>query len=128
MFENHSTRYASIPEYKKYRQTSEMNYEVNDYLNPVNQYRYTENPLKHSALDNQLYSLQKTKRYIGIGIGSENPQVESYHPVAPSERLILKETINENILHPNILHLKSMKRAEPHNMRSVNDDIKYYIQ
>lgn len=125
MFDNNNNRYAFNPEYKQYRQTNEMNYEVNNYMNPVNQYQYTENPLRLSALDNQLYSLQKTKRYIGMS--NEKSKQDNIHPTTSSGRLILKERINENILHPNYLHLNSNRRNESQIINSVTNNIKYHI-
>jgi len=107
------------PEYKRYHVVSEMNPVINDYINPVNQYRFRDNPLIQSS--DGLFSLRKEKQYVKSG-RTENEEKKLHFYQNKSENNIhennnkninnnniiqLKTERNQNILQPNILHVKS---------------------
>ena len=54
--------YKYHPEYKYYHNTNEQNKPLNNYLNPVSQYIYRENPMIKSA--EQLLCIQRQKKQI----------------------------------------------------------------
>ena len=111
------------PEYKQYKQLSDLDRNLNDYLQPIEQYKFNENTLCKSAQlnvnqnyhkDKGLYGLQKAKKFVmdSRPIFSPLPTEENELNLSTGSPIVLKEKINENILHPNILHLSSSTKKQ----------------
>ena len=83
------------PEYKLYRTTNQQNSNLNNYLNPVEQYTYKDNPIIKTG--EQLINVQKHQ--INANLNNNKPQKKD------DQRIILKEPVNEAILIPNDFHL-----------------------
>ena len=63
-FDPPTKTYANKPEYKLYRSSSEVNYKLNTYLDPIYQYEYSEKPTNNSSLSSAgVFSLQKSKHF-----------------------------------------------------------------
>ena len=102
-FDPPTKTYANKPEYKLYRSSSEVNYKLNTYLDPIYQYEYSEKPTNNSSLSSAgVFSLQKSKHFCESRRSSNNYSVPNNN-----DKIILKETINQNLLVPNVLHLES---------------------
>ena len=98
------------PEYKLYRNTNDQIKELNNYLSPVEQYLYKDNPKLKAA--EQLFCLQKSKRNI-LGSDEENKKnlskiyFNNENNKIKDQKIILKNYTNNNILKPNNFHLNN---------------------
>ena len=134
--------YKYHPEYKYYHNTNEQNKVLNNYLNPVNQYTYRENPMIKSA--EQLLCIQKQKKQtdfadankifklekvdINNNFGQTNENVEQ-NKEEDKNIIPLKNPMNKNILVSNDFHLEtstnSQRRIKPPNRNPNMEDLKY---
>ena len=134
--------YKYHPEYKYYHNTNEQNKVLNNYLNPVNQYTYRENPMIKSA--EQLLCIQKQKKQtdfadankifklekvdINNNFGQTNENVEQSKE-EDKNIIPLKNPMNKNILVSNDFHLEtstnSQRRIKPPNRNPNMEDLKY---
>ena len=135
--------YKYHPEYKYYHNTNEQNKTLNNYLNPVNQYIYRENPMIKSA--EQLLCIQKRKKN---DVSEENPifkkntdeinknitprdlKTEPNKEIDRDQYIIpLKNPMNKNILISNDYHLetstKTQRRIKPPSRIPNMEDLKY---
>ena len=98
------------PEYKLYRNTNEQIKELNNYLSPVGQYLFKDNP-KIKTVE-KLFCLQKSRKNM-ISSEEENKKYSSRassnneNNNIISQKIILKNPIDTNILIPNDYHLKN---------------------
>ena len=101
------------PEYKLYRNTNEQIKELNNYLSPVGQYLFKDNP-KIKTVE-KLFSLQKSRKNM-LAEQEENNKYsspassknENINNISSSQqKIILKNPVNTNILIPNDFHLKN---------------------
>jgi len=110
------------PEYKRFHEQKESNKIANDYLNPIGQYRYKDNPLIKSA--DTLFSLRKEKKYAlrDYSVLAKRDQLDNDSP------FVLKREVNKNILKPNILHVKGssngQRRIVPPSLNPNFDEVK----
>jgi hypothetical protein len=124
------------PEYKRYHVVNEMNQNINNYMNPVQQYKYKDNPLIQSS--DGLFSLRKEKLFIkGEYLNNQNNK-QNINPSQSENNLNikndknniiqLKAERNQNILQPNILHVKaghkSLRRIKPPSLNPDFDLVK----
>lgn len=101
-FDPPTKAYANKPEYKLYRSSSEVNYKLNTYLDPIYQYEYSEKLTNNSSFSTGgVFSLQKSKHFC------ESKRSPNNYSVSNNNKIILKETKNQNLLLPNVLHLES---------------------
>ena len=134
--------YKYHPEYKYYHNTNEQNKVLNNYLNPVNQYTYRENPMIKSA--EQLLCIQKQKKQtdfadankifklekvdINNNFGQTNENVEQSKE-EDKNIIPLKNPMNKKILVSNDFHLEtstnSQRRIKPPNRNPNMEDLKY---
>ena len=135
--------YKYHPEYKYYHNTNEQNKTLNNYLNPVNQYIYRDNPMIKSA--EQLLCIQRRKTPIQKKeypvINTESDEIkwrnENKTNIGKSQNLKtynndytipLKNPKNENILVSNDYHLacstNAERRIKPPVIHDV-EDLKY---
>ena len=134
--------YKYHPEYKYYHNTNEQNKVLNNYLNPVNQYTYRENPMIKSA--EQLLCIQKQKKQtdfadankifklekvdINNNFGQTNENVEQSKE-EDKNIIPLKNPMNKNILVSNDFHLETstnaQRRIKPPNRTPNMEDLKY---
>ena len=134
------TYYKYHPEYKYYHHTNEQNKTLNNYLNPVNQYIYRENPMIKSA--EQLLCIQKQKkktdfyesnRIFKINDKESNDKLSPSNMKAEQDKdkdiIPLKNPMNQNILVSNDYHLKTSTNAErrikPPSSSPNMEDLKY---
>ena len=85
------------PEYKLYRSTNEQINELNNYLNPLKQYLYKDNP-------------QLLKKNFFHSIQNENIKVNSRYATPlrkNNEKILLKIPPNNNLLVPNKYYIKN---------------------
>ena len=121
------------PEYKIYRSTNEQIKELNNYLSPVGQYLYKDNP-KIKTVE-KLFCLEKSKKNI---LAAEEDYRKNSSRVASNkekfmkdQKIILKNPPDNNILIPNDFHLKnsnSLPKINHYNNVSQEhnfEDIKY---
>ena len=108
------------PEYKIYRNTNEQIKELNNYLSPVGQYLYKDNP-KIKTVE-KLFSIQKSrknmmageeenKKYSSRNMSNRNSHYsKSYQNTSfnNSQKIILKNPVDTNILIPNNFRLKNI--------------------
>jgi hypothetical protein len=118
--------YKYHPEYKYYHNTNEQNKPLNNYLNPVSQYIYRENPMIKSA--EQLLCIQRQKKQIDFNDNepfkiSKNEQnfnknVAQTEPNKNKDQdkdkdiIALKNPMNKNILVSNDYHLETSTNAQ----------------
>ena len=133
--------YKYHPEYKYYHNTNEQNKVLNNYLNPVNQYTYHDNPMIKSA--EQLLCIQRRKKtpprkeYPIINTESEeikwrnndkinNGKNENLKTDCNSNDYLipLKNPRNENILVSNDFHLACSTNAE----RRIKPPVKHNME
>jgi hypothetical protein len=133
--------YKYHPEYKYYHNTNEQNKTLNNYLNPVNQYVYRENPMIKSA--EQLLCIQKQKKQLDFSKdkSKENSNVNftprelKTEPNKEKDKekekdiIPLKNPMNKNILISNDYHLetstKTQRRIKPPSSTPNMEDLKY---
>ena len=134
--------YKYHPEYKYYHNTNEQNKALNNYLNPVNQYTYRENPMIKSA--EQLLCIQKQKKQTDFAdankifklekVGSNNNFGQINEKIEQNKEedkniIPLKNPMNKNILVSNDFHLetstKTHRRIKPPNRTPNMEDLKY---
>jgi len=106
------------PEYKLYHNTNEQVNELNNYLNPIKQYLYKDNPKIQKNV--RLISLKKNKRYFNY---DKNNTIET-----DKEKIILKNPSDNTVLIPN-----SYKMKDIYSLPKINNDenkehenLKYY--
>ena len=99
------------PEYKIYRTNNEQLKELNNYLYPVGQYLYKDNP-KIKTVE-KLFCLQKSRKNI-LAAEEENKKYSSTgnsnrenNNYIKDQKIILKNPPNNNILVPNDFHIKN---------------------
>ena len=95
--ENFYNKYQ--PEYKNYKNTKEQVTELNNYLNPINQYLYKDKPPIKNSL--RLTSLQKYKQIY------YNNNKRYNNSESGKEKIVLKNYRNNNILVPNDFKITS---------------------
>ena len=136
--------YKYHPEYKYYHNTNEQNKPLNNYLNPVNQYIYRENPMIKSA--EQLLCIQKQKKQIDFNdnepfkISKNEQKSQNFNRnIAQTEPnknkdqnqdiIALKNPMNKNILVSNDYHLetstKTQRRIKPPSRLPNIEELKY---
>ena len=134
--------YKYHPEYKYYHNTNEQNKTLNNYLNPVNQYNYRENPMIKSA--EQLLCIQKQKKQTDFADANKIFKLEKVDPnnnfgqinekieqnKEEDKNIIpLKNPMNKNILVSNDFHLETstnaQRRIKPPNRTPNMEDLKY---
>jgi len=132
--------YKYHPEYKYYHNTNEQNKTLNNYLNPVSQYIYRENPLIKSA--EQLLCIQRQKKQIDFNDGNKpfkisrkedsnnfNERNLNTEPNTEKDIIPLKNPMNKNILVSNDYHLEtstnSQRRIKPPSRIPNLEDLKY---
>ena len=134
--------YKYHPEYKYYHSTNEQNKTLNNYLNPVNQYTYRENPMIKSA--EQLLCIQKQKKQTDFGDSNKMFKLEKVEPNSLNQKNIkieeqekerdkdiipLKNPMNKNILVSNDFHLETstnaQRRIKPPSSSHNMEDLKY---
>ena len=134
--------YKYHPEYKYYHNTNEQNKTLNNYLNPVNQYTYRENPMIKSA--EQLLCIQKQKKQTDFGDSNKMFKLEKVDPNSLNQKNIniveqekerdkdiipLKNPMNKNILVSNDFHLETstnaQRRIKPPSSSHNMEDLKY---
>ena len=133
--------YKYHPEYKYYHNTNEQNKTLNNYLNPVNQYVYRENPMIKSA--EQLLCIQKQKKQLDFSKdkSKENSNINFTLRELKTESnkekdkekekdiIPLKNPMNKNILISNDYHLetstKTQRRIKPPSSTPNMEDLKY---
>ena len=129
--------YKYHPEYKYYHNTNEQNKTLNNYLNPVNQYIYRENPMIKSA--EQLLCIQKQKKQLDfdvnkmpekININFNQRDLKTEPNIRKEKDIIpLKNPMNKNILVSNDYHLetstKTQRRIKPPSSTPNLEDLKY---
>ena len=136
--------YKYHPEYKYYHNTKEQNKPLNNYLNPVNQYIYRENPMIKSA--EQLLCIQKQKKQIDFNdnepfkISKNEQKSQNFNRnIAQTEPnknkdqnqdiIALKNPMNKNILVSNDYHLetstKTQRRIKPPSRLPNIEELKY---
>ena len=106
------------PEYKLYHNTNEQVNELNNYLNPIKQYLYKDNPKIQKNV--RLISLKKNKRYFNY---DKSNTIET-----DKEKIILKNPSDNTVLIPN-----SYKMKDIYSLPKINNDenkehenLKYY--
>ena len=121
---NQNNYYKYHPEYKIYRKTNEQNRELNNYLNPIEQYTYKDNP-KIKTVE-QLFCVQKSKTNFNTKNENKNNEYDYIKLPSPNKnkninKIILKKQQNNNILIPNNFHIQNNN-----NIKNINiDDVKY---
>ena len=90
------------PEYKLYHNTNEQIIDLNNYLNPIKQFLYKDNP-KINTTENHL-SFQKYKNIYNNRY-KENCNTNSIE--IDKDKIILKNPSNDNILIPNNFRMKN---------------------
>lgn len=111
--------YRYHPEYKLYHETNGQNKILNNYLNPVNQYTYRDNPIIQSA--EQLLCIQKRKKNMDSSnseiyqmnkMNLDNFSSSNATKTEPNYTIQLKNPLNQNILVSNDFHLGCSTNAE----------------
>jgi len=131
--------YKYHPEYKYYHNTNEQNKTLNNYLNPVNQYTYRENPMIKSA--EQLLCIQKQKKQTDFADANKIFKIETNNNFGQNNEKVeqskeedkniipLKNPMNKNILVSNDFHLETstnaQRRIKPPNRNPNMSDLKY---
>ena len=115
------------PEYKIYRNTNEQIKELNNYLYPVGQFLYKDNP-KIKTVE-KLFCLQKSKQNIFAAEedykkNSSRASSHNENYKIKNQKIILKNPPNNNILISNDFHLKnSNSNFKTNNYRNENQNI-----
>ena len=106
------------PEYKLYHNTNEQVNELNNYLNPIKQYLYKDNPKIQK--NTRLISLKKNKRYFNY---DKSNTIET-----DKEKIVLKNPSDNTVLIPNNYKMKDI-----YSLPKINNDenkehenLKYY--
>ena len=106
------------PEYKLYHNTNEQVNELNNYLNPIKQYLYKDNPKIQK--NTRLISLKKNKRYFSY---DKSNTIET-----DKEKIVLKNPSDNTVLIPNNYKMKDI-----YSLPKINNDenkehenLKYY--
>ena len=132
--------YKYHPEYKYYHNTNEQNKTLNNYLNPVGQYVYRENPMIKSA--EQLLCIQRQKKQydtedkknlqINTEFSPRDLKTEPNYEINSNrdkDIIPLKNPMNKNILISNDFHLEtstnSKRRIKPPSSTPNMEDLKY---
>ena len=101
--------YKYHPEYKNFRNTNEQIKELNNYLYPIDQYLYKDNP-KIKTVE-KLFSLQKSRKNISATERENNKYssrgASNNDITKKNDKIVLKNPPNSNILVPNDFHLKN---------------------
>ena len=124
----HSTSCDNIykPEYKHQKVYSEINKELNSYLNPLTQYKYKENPLIKSSLN--IFNFIKEKNFSKYKKLDNNNENNFQNENNNSNKIILKEKVNFNLIPKNSFHLESnskfLRRIVPPNTNPNFSQIK----
>ena len=92
------------PEYKLYKSTKDQIPELNNYLNPIKQYLFKDNPKISSSLRN--LDLERRKRNCYIDNRYENCEL------GKGKKIILKNSRNNSVLIPNNFKMKNYKTNE----------------
>lgn len=105
------------PEYKEIKTVHDQQTTINDYINPIKQYVYHDNPMVKSA--EQIFSFQKEKKYVEMGRDvkllkldkelKNNKEITSEEGQGGNKRITLKNPLKQGYLYPNnfILELGS---------------------
>ena len=124
----HSTSCDNIykPEYKHQKVYSEINKELNSYLNPLTQYKYKENPLIKSSLN--IFNFIKEKNFSKYKKLDNNNENNFQNENNNKDKIILKEKVNFNLIPKNSFHLESnskfLRRIVPPNTNPNFSQIK----
>ena len=106
------------PEYKLYHNTKEQVIELNDYLNPIKQFLFKDNPkIRKNA---RFISLKKIPRYYD---NDKNDSTE-----INKEKIILKNPTNNTVLIPNTYKMKDIYSLPKINKdeNKEHENLKYY--
>jgi hypothetical protein len=118
--------YKYHPEYKYYHNTNEQNKPLNNYLNPVSQYIYRENPMIKSAEqllciqrqkkqidfnDNEPFKISKNEQNFNKNIAQTEPN-KNKDQDKDKDIIALKNPMNKNILVSNDYHLETSTNAQ----------------
>ena len=136
--------YKYHPEYKYYHNTNEQNKTLNNYLNPVNQYVYRENPMIKSAEqllciqvrknnnsleDNKILNMKQKNMNNNDIFNLRDIQTEPNIKNKEKDIIPLKNPMNRNILVSNDYHLetstKTKRRIKPPSSTPNMEDLKY---
>ena len=115
------------PEYKLYRNTNDQIKELNNYLSPVEQYLYKDNP-KIKTVE-KLFCLQKSRTNILASDAENNKNLSRCSSIneknkIKDEKIILKSPPNNNVLIPNDFHLKNSNYlSKNNNYKNQNQNI-----
>ena len=106
------------PEYKLYHNTNEQVNELNNYLNPIKQYLYKDNPKIQKNV--RLISLKKNKRYFNY---DKSNTIET-----DKEKIILKNPSDNTVLIPNSYKMKDINSLPKINNdeNKEHENLKYY--
>ena len=106
------------PEYKLYHKTNEQVNELNNYLNPIKQYLYKDNPKIQKNV--RLISLKKNKRYFNY---DKSNTIET-----DKEKIILKNPSDNTVLIPNSYKMKDINSLPKINNdeNKEHENLKYY--
>jgi hypothetical protein len=140
--------YNYHPEYKYFHTNNEQNQKLNNYLNPVSQYIYRENPMIKSA--EQLLTIQKQKKKLDFFDSNkifkitkneaQNQNALDRKKISKTEANLnhdnkdldiipLKNPMNKNILISNDYHLETstnaQRRIKPPSSTPNMEDLKY---
>ena len=124
----HSTSCDNIykPEYKHQRVFSEINKNLNSYLNPLMQYKYKEKPLIKSSLN--IFDFIKEKNFSKYKQINNNNEKNLQNNNNNNNKIILKEKVNSNLIPKNSFHLESnikfLRRIVPPNTNPNFSQIK----
>ena len=124
----HSTSCDNIykPEYKHQKVYSEINKDLNSYLNPLTQYKYKENPLIKSSLN--IFNFIKEKNFSKYKKLDNNNENNFQNENNNKDKIILKEKVNFNLIPKNSFHLESnskfLRRIVPPNTNPNFSQIK----
>ena len=136
--------YKYHPEYKYYHNANEQNKTLNNYLNPVNQYMYRENPMIKSAEqllcvqirknnnsleDNKIFNLKQNNMSNNDLYNSRDINTEPNINQKEKDIIPLKNPMNKNILVSNDYHLETStnakRRIKPPSSTPNMEDLKY---
>lgn len=113
------------PEYKIMKSLKDQNIELNNYLNPLGQYTYKDNPMIKSA--EQIFETQKNKKFIEIGHNAELQNMEKTNREYDN-RILLKNPLSSSILQSNKPRLetstKYTRRVYPPSVNPNMDEVK----
>ena len=107
------------PEYKRYKSTNEQIIDLNNYLNPVKQYIYRDDPKTRNS---DCYIAYKKKKIFFPKEADDNESNET-----SKDKIILKDYKNNNILIPNNYKMKNFNSL-PNISNDRNKEQKLNIQ